>query len=927
MKTKCPLPKGFSGTRKVSGILFGALTLLLTAALPAVAAPFAYISNFVPGNVSVIDASASAICATAGQTPPCVIKTIKVGNLPGGLAVNPAGTFAYVANKDDGTVSVIDVSTNTVVRTVMVGPDPWGVAVTADGSKVLVSVNGGVVVMDATSFNTTQINLNGVLNGLVAVGSRVYVTDANAGEVAVVDLNNPLAPAVRISVGTPLNSQPMGIVANAAGTRVYVADLIADFVSVLEVSAINTGTNMVEPTETVTIEQDSTAVPGGIALSPDGTRLFVTNDSINRVTVVTLSNKAVKDVNVGTTPIGVATDSSGRAYVINAGSGSVSIVDTAATAVCVVNGQTPPCVVKTVPAGPMSFGFGAFVTDGPPPPAQFTLSLSTNGSGAGSITASPLPTNGTYTAGTVVALTPVAASGSQFTGWAGACSGSGACTVTMDASRSVVATFSVAQFSLSLSTNGSGTGSITADPLPTNGTYSAGAVVSLTPVPDGTSQFTGWSGACTGSGPCSVTMDSTKSVVATFTLKQYTLSLLTSGNGSGSITANPTGGTYAHGTVVSLTPVAAVSSLFTGWSGACTGTSACSVTMDAAKSVTATFTLRQYTLSASTGGNGSGSVAVNPATGPYNYGTVVSVTATPAASSLFTGWSGACTGTGSCSVTMDTAKSVTATFALKQYLLTMQTVGSGSITANPPGGTYVHGTFVALTASPAAGFQFTSWSGACSGLGTCNVLMDAAKGVTATFTATQPAQFTLTVNTVGPGSVAAEPPAVASNSLTLAAQPSGVVGKYSVGTLVTVTATAAPGNKFTGWSGSCTGTGVCSVKMDADKTVTANFTVASEPPATCDERIKDLEKKVAAHKHPWWQNHQLKLSLRMYGQALDEVVRAKAKVGDSDKRYQNAQKELNHGKSALCHGHYWRADNEFWDAYQSAHQILKPFRR
>ena len=30
---------------------------------------------------------------------------------------------------------------------------------------------------------------------------------------------------------------------------------------------------------------------------------------------------------------------------------------------------------------------------------------------------------------------------------------------------------------------------------------------------------------------------------------------------------------------------------------------------------------------------------------------------------------------------------------------------------------------------------------------------------------------------------------------------------------------------------------------------------------------------------------------------------------------------------ALCHGHYWRADNEFWDAYQIVHQILKQFRR
>jgi uncharacterized repeat protein (TIGR02543 family) len=277
---------------------------------------------------------------------------------------------------------------------------------------------------------------------------------------------------------------------------------------------------------------------------------------------------------------------------------------------------------------------------------------------------------------------------------------------------------------------------------------------------------------------------------------------------------------------------------------------------------------------------------------------------------------------------MDSAKTVTATFTLKQYVLTMLTVGNGSITANPAGGTYAHGTFVALTATPAAGFQFTSWSGACSGLGTCNVLMDAAKSVTATFTATAPAQFTLTLDTAGSGSISAQPPAVASSSISsIVARPLAISGKYNAGTLVSITATAALGYKFTGWSGGCTGTGACSVMMDADKSVTANFTVASEPPSACEDKIKDWQKKVADHKHPWWHNYQLRISLKMYAEALAELGRAKAKVGDRDKRYVHAQKEFNDGKSALCHGHYWRADNEFWDAYQIAHHIVKQFRR
>ena len=141
------------------------------------------------------------------------------------------------------------------------------------------------------------------------------------------------------------------------------------------------------------------------------------------------------------------------------------------------------------------------------------------------------------------------------------------------------------QFILSLSTVGSGT--ITASPAPVSGTYSAGRVVSLTATPASGSQFGGWSGACSGTGACSVTMDAAKSVTATFTLKQYALTVSTAGNGSG--TVSPSGGTYNHGTVVALTATPASGSQFGGWSGACSGTGACSVTMDAAKSVTATF--------------------------------------------------------------------------------------------------------------------------------------------------------------------------------------------------------------------------------------------------------------------------------------------------------------------------------------------------
>ena len=79
------------------------------------------------------------------------------------------------------------------------------------------------------------------------------------------------------------------------------------------------------------------------------------------------------------------------------------------------------------------------------------------------------------------------------------------------------------------------------------------------------------------------------------------------------------------------------------------------------------------TLTVATTGNGSGAVSSNPAgiscgsmcSHAYTTGTSVTLTATPASGSVFSGWSGACSGTGGCSVTMSQAQSVSATFTLQ----------------------------------------------------------------------------------------------------------------------------------------------------------------------------------------------------------------------------------------------------------------------
>ncbi len=160
------------------------------------------------------------------------------------------------------------------------------------------------------------------------------------------------------------------------------------------------------------------------------------------------------------------------------------------------------------------------------------FSLTTTVTGSGSIASSPagISCPGTcafnFPTATVVTLTPTTNSGFTFTGWTGACSGTGACSVTMNSDQTVGATFSAA-FLLNVGEAGTGTGTVIDNVTPTpllncqpncTANYASGAVVTLTATAGPNSTFAGWSGACTGTGACVVTMSQAQSVTATFNL-------------------------------------------------------------------------------------------------------------------------------------------------------------------------------------------------------------------------------------------------------------------------------------------------------------------------------------------------------------------------------------------------------------------------
>jgi subtilisin family serine protease len=167
----------------------------------------------------------------------------------------------------------------------------------------------------------------------------------------------------------------------------------------------------------------------------------------------------------------------------------------------------------------------------PGPPAMLTVAMSGTGSGSVKSDIGGIDCGGDCTAsfdgGTPVVLSAAPTAGSVFEGWSGDADCSDGA-VTMDANKNCVATFTAQSFSLTVTKTGAGAGSITSNAGGINcgaacsSGYSYNQNIVLTAVPEGNSIFSGWSGACTGTGPCNLQMSANRNVTASFT-KRLTL--------------------------------------------------------------------------------------------------------------------------------------------------------------------------------------------------------------------------------------------------------------------------------------------------------------------------------------------------------------------------------------------------------------------
>jgi hypothetical protein len=481
----------------------------------------------------------------------------------------------------------------------------------------------------------------------------------------------------------------------------------------------------------------------------------------------------------------------------------------------------------------------------------------------------------TFPANAQVTLRSVADDRNRFASWGAACSTAGtddACAITLaDAQQATARFHAVRTVSVAASAAGDGQGRIVGGGLDCRLTAGAAVGTCSVDVIDGTElllsatttgmasrqRFAGWSGACSASAAesCALTVRGADVQVAAGFLDVRALSVVLQGAGGGAVLGLPNADcalvqgategacatTLEHGSTVTLAVEPDARSEFGGWGGACSGSEpTCTVALTAARSVTATFARRRVALTLLATGPGAGVVELDgtpfctialaapdaTCTRLVDAGTQLVLRGVASgALSRFDGFSGACDGTGTCTLTVEAARNVRAEFGLVPVALSVvpsgTATGSGRVvveggidctitlgTLAPGGCAMTVNPFapVRLTAQPAPASALVSWGEACASASTttCTVTPSGPTTVSARFTAAIDVQMIMALST-GAGSVTFDIPGVPSQPM--CSSTAGVVNscRFSlpIGATGVFRGVAAPGYQFIGFNGPC----------------------------------------------------------------------------------------------------------------------------
>ncbi len=290
------------------------------AAVPAPGQGFLYVANTDQRTVTVVDMQTDN-----------VIRTIEVGSQINGMAADPTGYYVYLACYDG--VRIIDTRTDES-RNVGMGESPKAIAVSPDGS--------GYYVLYGTGINLVKIGSGDVAQKITLPRSKDIMAISPDGNMAC------LGSAYFETIG--LYKVPSGESASPEidfGQSIYSTfspDGEFAYISLKDQKKV-----IALKVHDYFIKYDISVPsnPGGLAVSPDGSTLYVTLPSENKVAAVnTTSRNVIGTIDVSDSPQQIIFSPDGKkAYVSNANSNSLSVIDTRGLSGSIGN------VTKTISVG------------------------------------------------------------------------------------------------------------------------------------------------------------------------------------------------------------------------------------------------------------------------------------------------------------------------------------------------------------------------------------------------------------------------------------------------------------------------------------------------------------------------------------------------------------------------------------------------
>lgn len=223
---------------------------------------------------------------------------LNAGSDPEEFALSKDGRRIYISNEDTKTASVINILSGKLEHIVPVGQEPEGVTTTPDGKQFYVTCEAGgdIYVVDTNTYSAVaHFKVNGRPRSVAFLSSGLigFIPSESVGELNVIDSINA---KVLKTITLPAGARPMRVKLSPDETRLYVSNGRAGTISVFD-------THSYQLLETIKVGTR----PWGIGVSPDGKFLFSANGPSNDISVVDLkSNREVARVKAGASPWGIA---------------------------------------------------------------------------------------------------------------------------------------------------------------------------------------------------------------------------------------------------------------------------------------------------------------------------------------------------------------------------------------------------------------------------------------------------------------------------------------------------------------------------------------------------------------------------------------------------------------------------------------------